>query len=82
MGLPPHAWRTLAAQANASQPIGPPCMRGECYYLHESAPPPWRRKARKEPQLTHALSWGFGGAACGNRTHDLFITSEALYRLS
>ena len=45
-------------------------------------PPPRRRKACKEPQLTRILSWGFGGAACGNRTHDLFITSEALYRLS
>ena len=29
-----------------------------------------------------ALTWGCGGAACRNRTDDLFITSEALYRLS
>ena len=35
-----HGLTALAAQANTSQPIGPPCMRGECYYLHESAPTP------------------------------------------
>ncbi len=29
-----------------------------------------------------ALTWGFGGAACRNRTDDLLITSEPLYRLS
>nr|DAW00678.1 MAG TPA: hypothetical protein [Caudoviricetes sp.] len=29
-----------------------------------------------KPQLTRILSWGFSGAACGNRTHDLFITRQ------
>ncbi len=29
-----------------------------------------------------ALTWGFAGAACRNRTDDLLITSETLYRLS
>ena len=29
-----------------------------------------------------APTWGFAGAACRNRTDDLLITSETLYRLS
>ena len=36
-------------------------------------------KTRKNPQLVKLISfssWGFIGAACENRTHDLLITSE------
>ena len=40
MGLPPHAWRTLAAQANVSQPIGLSHGCKEYDGLHESAPAP------------------------------------------
>ena len=42
-----------------------------------------RRSRQAVEALSHGpLTWAFAGAACRNRTDDLLITSESLYRLS
>ena len=56
--------------------FGRSCPRTHHQRYDDSAEQRKRRVAQRSP------SWAFDRAGCGNRTHDLMITSQVLYQLS
>lgn len=77
--IAPHAGNRFLSQGQAAHTLKPAIRAKRAEVL------PWRTYRRDVPGRIRR--WGRinnfkNGAACENRTRDLFITSESLYRLS